>query len=167
MARKYTPSEFLKEKKLREIPVEKEFLIKFKEALSNHLSPQSDEDPESNYSSSVQALLDDTFYKGKNKIKQRKGVNTDLNIFEDNTTSSLPVVLIEMKKPSEQKDMLSLKDLNRKALHELVLYYLTEFVDNGHNNAIRYLIATNGYDWFIFEETLFRKLFYTKKFVRE
>ena len=169
MARKYTPSEFLKEKKLREIPVEKELLIKFKEALSNHLPPQFDEDPESNYSSSVQALLDDTFYKGKNKIKQRKGVNTDLNIFEDNTTSSLPVVLIEMKKPSEQKDMLSLKDLNRKALHELVLYYLTEFVDNGHNNAIRYLIATNGYDWFIFEETLFRKLFYTntKKFVRE
>ena len=167
MARKYTPSEFLKEKKLREIPVEKELLVKFKEALSNHLSPKPDEDPESNYSSSVQALLDDTFYKGKNKIKQRKGVNTDLNIFEDNTTSSLPVVLIEMKKPSEQKDMLSLKDLNRKALHELVLYYLTEFVDNGHNNAIRYLIATNGYDWFVFEETLFRRLFYTKKFVRE
>ena len=169
MAKIYTPSEFLKEKKLREIPVEKELLDKFKEALSNHLPSKPDEDPESNYSSSVQALLDDTFYKGKNKIKQRKGVNTDLNIFEDNTTASLPVVLIEMKKPSEQKDMLSLKDLNRKALHELILYYLTEFVDNGHNNAIRYLIATNGYDWFIFEETLFRKLFYTntKKFVRE
>lgn len=32
MARKYTPSEFLKEKKLREIPVE--FMAKFKEALS-------------------------------------------------------------------------------------------------------------------------------------
>ena len=167
MANKYTPSEFLKEKKLREIPVEKELLDKFKEALSNHLPPKPDEDPESNYSSSVQALLDDTFYKGKNKIKQRKGVNTDLNIFEDNTTASSPVVLIEMKKPSEQKDMLSLKDLNRKALHELVLYYLTEFVDNNHNNAIRYLIATNGYDWFIFEETLFRRLFYTKKFERE
>ena len=167
MARKYTPSEFLKEKKLREILVEKELLDKFKEALSNHLPPKPDADPESNYSSSVQALLDDTFYKGKNKIKQRKGVNTDLNIFEDNTTSSLPVVLIEMKKPSAQKDMLSLKDLNRKALHELVLYYLTELVDNNHNNAIRYLIATNGYDWFIFEETLFRKQFYNKKFERE
>lgn len=167
MAKKYTPSAFLKEKRLREIPVEKELLNKFKEALSNHLPPKPDEDPESNYSSSVQSLLDDTFYKGKNKIKQRKGVNTDLNIFEDNTTSSLPVVLIEIKKPSEQKDMLSLIDLNRKAFHELIFYYLTEFLDNNHNNAIRYLIATNGYDWFIFEETLFRKLFYTNKFVRE
>ena len=167
MAKKYTPSTFLKEKRLREIPVEKELLNKFKEALSNHLPPKPDEDPESNYSSSVQSLLDDTFYKGKNKIKQRRGVNTDLNIFEDNTTSSLPVVLIEIKKPSEQKDMLSLDDLNRKAFHELIFYYLTEFLDNNHNNAIRYLIATNGYDWFIFEETLFRKLFYTNKFVRE
>ena len=48
MAKIYTPSEFLKEKKLREIPVEKELLDKFKEALSNHLPSKPDEDPESN-----------------------------------------------------------------------------------------------------------------------
>ena len=165
MAKIYTPSEFLKEKKLREIPVE--FLAKFKEALSNHLPAKPDNDPESNYEDNVKALLEDTFYKGKNKIARRKGVNTDLNIFEDNTTSSSPVVLIEMKKPSEKNDMLSKEDLNRKALHELILYYLTEFVDNDHNNAIRWLIASNGYDWFIFDESLFRDLFYTKKFVQE
>ena len=165
MAKIYNPSEFLKEKKLREIPVE--FMAKFKEALSNRLPAKPDDDPESNYEDSVKALLEDTFYKGKNKIARRKGVNTDLNIFEDNTTSSSPVVLIEMKKPSEKNDMLSKEDLNRKALHELILYYLTEFVDNDHNNAIRWLIASNGYDWFIFDETLFRDLFYTKKFVQE
>ena len=152
MVKIYSPSEFLKEKKLREIPVEPEAFAKFKEALLNNLPPQPDDDPESNYSNAVKAILDDTFYKGKNKIAQRKGVNTDLNIFEDNTTSSSPIVLIEMKKPSERGDMLSEKNLNRKALHELILYYLTEFVDNDHNNAIRYLIAYNGYEWFIFEE---------------
>ena len=167
MAKTYTPSEFLKEKKLREIRVEPEAFAKFKEALSNRLPAKPDDDPESNYEDSVKALLEDTFYKGKNKIARRKGVNTDLNIFEDNTTSSSPVVLIEMKKPSEKNDMLSKEDLNRKALHELILYYLTEFVDNDHNNAIRWLIASNGYDWFIFDETLFRDLFYTKKFVQE
>lgn len=165
MAKIYNPSEFLKEKKLREIPVE--FMAKFKDALSNHLLPKPDNDPESNYEDNVKALLEDTFYKGKNKIARRKGVNTDLNIFEDNTTSSSPVVLIEMKKPSEKNDMLSKEDLNRKALHELILYYLTEFVDNDHNNAIRWLIASNGYDWFIFDESLFRELFTTQKFVRE
>lgn len=165
MAKIYNPSEFLKEKKLREIPVE--FMAKFKEALSNRLPAKPDNDPESNYEDSVKALLEDTFYKGKNKIARRKGVNTDLNIFEDNTTSSSPVVLIEMKKPSEKNDMLSKEDLNRKALHELILYYLTEFEDHDHNNAIRWLIASNGYDWFIFDETLFRDLFYTKKFVQE
>jgi hypothetical protein len=165
MAKIYNPSEFLKEKKLREIPVE--FMAKFKEALSNRLPAKPDNDPESNYEDSVKALLEDTFYKGKNKIAQRKGVNTDLNIFEDNTTSSSPVVLIEMKKPSEKNDMLSKEDLNRKALHELILYYLTEFEDHDHNNAIRWLIASNGYDWFIFDESLFRELFTTQKFVRE
>lgn len=165
MAKIYTPSEFLKENKLREIPVE--FMAKFKEALSNHLPPKPDNDPESNYEDNVKALLEDTFYKGKNKIARRKGVNTDLNIFEDNTTSSSPVVLIEMKKPSEKNDMLSKGDLNRKALHELILYYLTEFEDHDHNNAIRWLIASNGYDWFIFDESLFRELFTTQKFVRE
>ena len=167
MAKTYSPSEFLKEKKLREIPVESELFVKFKEALLNHLPPQPDNDPESNYSNAIKALLDDTFYKGKNKIAQRKGVNTDLNIFEDNTTSSSPIVLIEMKKPSEKNDMLSQKNINTKALHELILYYLSELEGPDHNNAIRYLIASNGYDWFIFEETLFRRLFATKKFIQE
>ena len=167
MAKTYTPSEFLKEKKLREIRVEPEAFAKFKEALSNHLPTKPDNDPESNYEDNVKALLEDTFYKGKNKIARKKGVNTDLNIFEDNTTSSSPVVLIEMKKPSEKNDMLSKEDLNRKALHELILYYLTEFEDHDHNNAIRWLIASNGYDWFIFDESLFRELFTTQKFVRE
>lgn len=167
MTKIYSPSEFLKEKKLREIRVEPETFAKFKEALSNHLPPKPDNDPEANYEDNVKALLEDTFYKGKNKIGRRKNVNTDLNIFEDNTTSSLPVVLIEMKKPSEKSDMLSKDNLNRKALHELILYYLTELEDNNHNNAIRWLIASNGYDWFIFDESLFRDLFNKPKFVRE
>lgn len=168
MSKRYTPSKFLNEKRLREIPVEPEVFAKFKEALSNHLPPSPDDDPETNYTNAVKAILDDTFYKGRNKIAQRKGVNTDLNIFEDNTTTSTPMVLIEMKKPSEMSEMLSEKNLNRKALHELILYYLTEFIDHDHNNSIRYLIATNGYEWFIFEETLFRRQFYkNKKFVQE
>ena len=157
----------MEEKKLREIRVEPEAFAKFKEALSNHLPTKPDNDPESNYEDNVKALLEDTFYKGKNKIARKKGVNTDLNIFEDNTTSSSPVVLIEMKKPSEKNDMLSTENLNKKALHELILYYLFELEGPSHNNAIRYLIASNGYDWFIFEETMFRRLFTSKKFIQE
>ncbi|MBR1505497.1 MAG: hypothetical protein IJ614_05260, partial [Prevotella sp.] len=167
MAKKYSPSEFLKEKKLREILVEPEVFAKFKDALSNHLPPKPNNDPEANYEDSVKSLLEDTFYKGKNKIARKKDVNTDLNIFEDNTTTSSPVVLIEMKRPSEKNDMLSKEDLNRKALHELILYYLSELEGPNHNNAIRYLIASNGYDWFIFEETMFRRLFTSKKFIQE
>ncbi len=168
MAKIYSPSDYLKERKLREIPVEKELLAKFKEALHNHLPSKPNDDPESNYSDSVKGLLNDTFYKGKNKIGQRRDVKTDLNIFEDDTTSSSPVVLIEMKRPSEKKDMISKENMNCKALHELILYYLSELFGKDHNNAIRYLIASNGYDWFIFEESLFRRLFTSnKKFKQE
>jgi len=167
MANILSPSGFLKEKKLREIPVESDLLSKFKEALSNHLPPKPNDDPESNYSDSVKGLLNDTFYKGKNKIAQRKKIKTDFNIFEDNTTSSSPIALVEMKKPSEKTDMITKESLNRKALHELIFYYLSEFLGEGHNNAIRFLIASNGYDWFIFEESLFRRLFTNKKFKQE
>lgn len=167
MTRIYSPSVFLREKKLRNISLEPELFDRFKKALLLNLPLLPDDDPESNYSDSVKALLNDTFYKGKNKIAQRKGVKTDFNIFEDNTTSSSPVVLVEMKSPSEKNEMLTKEDLNRKALHELILYYLTELEGPGHNNAIRILIASNGYDWFIFEETLFRRLFATKKFIQE
>ena len=53
MAKIYNPSEFLKVNKLREIPLEKGVLAKFKEALLNNLPPQPDDDPESNYSNAV------------------------------------------------------------------------------------------------------------------
>ena len=56
MAKTYTPSEFLKEKKLREIRVEPEAFAKFKEALSNHLPTKPDNDPESNYEDNVKAI---------------------------------------------------------------------------------------------------------------
>ena len=57
MARIYSPSEFLKENKLREIPVDKEVLAKFKQALLNNLPSQPDDDPESNYSNAAKDLL--------------------------------------------------------------------------------------------------------------
>lgn len=44
--------------------------------------------------------------------------------------------------------MISNDNLNRKALQELLLYYLKERV-NKKNNDIKYLIATNIHEFFI------------------
>ena len=45
--------------------------------------------------------------------------------------------------------MISNDNLNRKALQELLLYYLKERVSK-KNNDIKYLIATNIHEFFIF-----------------
>jgi len=46
--------------------------------------------------------------------------------------------------------------LNAKAFHELILYYMRERITN-HNLEIKHLIATNIYEWFIFDVEVFEK----------
>ena len=54
--------------------------------------------------------------------------------------------------------MVSKDKANVKALQELVLYYLRETIDHD-NHKIKYLIATNIYEWFIFDELWFENTF--------
>lgn len=71
-------------------------------------------------------------------------------------------VLLETKK-LRSADMISESHINRKALHELILYFMRERFDKG-NTRMTYLIATDGIDWFIFDATLFNKLFAKNKY---
>ena len=58
--------------------------------------------------------------------------------------------------------MISTKKMNVKAFQELVLYYLRERI--AHKNLqVKYLVATNINEWFIFDATLFEKLFAQNK----
>ena len=61
--------------------------------------------------------------------------------------------------------MISNDNLNRKALQELLLYYLKERV-NKKNNDIKYLIATNIHEFFIFDAHEFERKFYQNKQLR-
>ena len=63
--------------------------------------------------------------------------------------------------------MIDHKHLNRKALHELILYYLREEIGK-KNRTIQHLIITDGYNWFLFEKKTFLELFAnSKKFANE
>ncbi len=69
-------------------------------------------------------------------------------------------VIIEAKRPTNQAEMPSLDNLNVKAMQELVLYYLRErlrIMDK--NYAVKHLIITNGYEWFVFDAHVFEKAF--------
>lgn len=72
----------------------------------------------------------------------------DLAIRLDKTIKSNIGLLIEVKSTTNKGEMISNDNLNRKALQELLLYYLKERV-NKKNNDIKYLIATNIHEFFI------------------
>lgn len=76
--------------------------------------------------------------------------------------------IVEVKHPSND-EMLKQNDGNRKALHELVLYFMNEvFLDDEiHNRNIQTLIATNGLQWFIFSAKDFYQIFGNNVFLKK
>jgi len=70
----------------------------------------------------------------------------DLVLHLGNTADSLVGVVLEVKKPKNSKERLASDDLNRKALRQLLLYYL-ENRTNEKADDFRRLIVTTGYEW--------------------
>lgn len=86
----------------------------------------------------------------------------DLAIHNGKTRKSNVGVIIEAKRPSNSSEMITGDDLNRKAFHESILYYLRERIDNG-NEDIKHIIITNVYSWYIFDAQDFERHFYESK----
>lgn len=124
----------------------------FKKNLTEFIASIDPKESEEHVKNNVTKFLYDTYYNGKNQINTKGRI--DLAIYEDKK----PVVIIEAKRPSSP-DMVSVKNLNAKAMHELILYYLRERIDEG-NIDIKYLVATNMHEWFVFDATVFDKIFY-------
>ena len=132
----------------------------FKENLRSLLESVDKPESEEHAKNEVITFLYDTYYKGINKINTKGRI--DLAIYE----VTKPVVLIEAKRPGAV-EMITKSDFNKKALHELILYYLQERVEE-NNTDIKYLIATDIYEWFVFDASLFDKRFYqNKKLLRD
>jgi adenine-specific DNA-methyltransferase len=112
----------------------------------------------------IKNFFQNTFY-SNNLINTKDRI--DLAIYLDKTAKSEVGVLIEAKRPSNKSEFLTPDNLNRKALQELLLYYLRERLDN-NNNSIKHLIATNGYEWFLFKaEDFYNKFFKNKSLIKE
>lgn len=86
----------------------------------------------------------------------------DLAIHNGKTRKSKVGVIIEAKRPSNKVEMITGEDLNRKAFHESILYYLRERIDNG-NEDIKHIIITDVYHWYIFDAQDFERHFYELK----
>lgn len=137
----------------------------FKANLTQLLDRISDKESEEFHKNLVTDFLKKTYFE-PNHFINTKG-RTDLVIHNGNSASSPVGVIIETKKPTNRSEMLSHDRLNVKAFHEMVLYYLRERITN-KNLAIRYLIATNIYEWFIFDANIFEKHFaHSKSLVKQ
>ena len=125
--------------------------------LFNQISEKESEEYHKNI---IAGFLKNTYYNPNHYINT-KG-RTDLVIHNGKDAKSSVGVIIETKRPGNKAEMPSNKDLNVKAIHELVLYYLRERI-TGKNLEIKYLIATDLYEWFIFNSQDFEKLFANNK----
>ena len=78
-------------------------------------------------------------------------------------TAETPVaVVLEVKGPKNSKEMLAPDDLNRKAMQQLLLYYLEDRTDERADD-FRRLIVTTGYEWYVFDAVDFNRLFWKDK----
>jgi len=137
----------------------------FKTHLITLLDRTNDTESEEFHKNLVSDFLKDTYYK-QNHFINTKGRN-DLVIHNGQNANSTVGVIIEAKKPTNKAEMISTKKLNAKAFQELVLYYLRERITH-KNLEVKYLVATNINEWFIFDATLFERLFaQNKNFVKQ
>ena len=132
----------------------------FKTNLSQLLDRINDNESEEFHKNLVIDFLKKTYYE-PNHFINTKGRN-DLVIHNSNNASGTVGVIIEAKKPTNKAEMLTKEKINAKAFQELVLYYLRERITQ-KNIEIKYLIATNINEWYIFDATLFDRIFAQNK----
>ncbi len=128
----------------------------FKSNLINLLGQIDEKESEENVKIHLMDFLKDTWYK-QDYLVATKG-RTDFVIHTGKEAKAPSGVLFEVKRPTNKGDMVTRQNLNAKAMHELILYYLRERV-NEKNIDIRHLVITNIYEWFIFDASVFEKVF--------
>jgi adenine-specific DNA-methyltransferase len=106
----------------------------------------------------IRDLLTSTFYNNDQIDIHR---NIDLAILNKEILTNKVDVIFELKTPQNNSEMISTNNLNKKAMWELVHYYMQERLKG--NITIKHLIATNGVEWFVFDAREFEKLFYNNK----
>jgi len=148
--RKALNKAFLKMKPLRSD------ITLFKNNLVQLLDDCNDSESEEFHKTLLNKFLDTTYYSGKHFINT-KGRN-DLVIHNGKDAKSPVGVIVETKKPGNKSEMLRPGNVNAKAMQELVLYYLRERITL-NNLELKYLIATDIFEWYIFDAQLFEKLF--------
>lgn len=148
---------FLKQKPLRsEIDVFKTNLIALLDKISV-IEKRPKDESEEHLKNDLRDFLRDTYYRDTNAINTKD--KKDLVIHLDKSTNSEVGVIIEAKRPTNIGEMVTADNPNKKALHELILYYIDER-NQAENNQLKQLVMTNVHEWFIIDANYFDKHIY-------
>jgi adenine-specific DNA-methyltransferase len=128
----------------------------FKRELGKLISSLRPDESEEFNKNHISAFLREAHYKGDFFMNTKN--RNDLVIHNGKRDKDSVGVLIETKRPANKSEMPSRDNLNTKALQELLLYFLDERITGG-NDELKHLVATNGFEWFIFDAQVFEKAF--------
>ncbi|WRH66910.1 MAG: hypothetical protein RSE13_26090 [Planktothrix sp. GU0601_MAG3] len=142
------------------VKVSRSDIEKFKTNLINLLEQINEKESEEFHKNLMADFLKNTYYSPEFFINTKE--RNDLVIHNQKNPQSPVGIILEVKKPKNKAEMVKVENLNAKALQELVLYFLRERITN-NNLEIKYLIATNINEWFIFDAQIFEKYFCDNK----
>lgn len=132
----------------------------FKRNLLKILDFSDDSESEEYHKNLVSGFLKDSLYHDDYFINT-SGRN-DQVIHVGPKPDSAVGVIIEAKNANNKSEMVTVDNLNKKAFHELLLYFLRERITKG-NLEVKNLIITNLFEWYIFDANSFEKLFAANK----
>ena len=147
-------------KAYRQVPVDRAAFDTFKTQLHNFYEQIAVINTEEKVKGDLMDLLKLTFYGQAYKVSPNGKIDCAIHL--GNSVSAPVGVIFEVKMPTNVSEMITRDDLNRKALQELLLYYLRERHTN-KNIQLKQLIVTNVYEYFIFDAQEFERLFYSNK----
>ena len=147
-------------KAYRQVPVDRQVFDIFKNQLRNYYEQISVINTEEKLKGDLMDFLKLTFYGQNYKVSPNGDIDCAVHL--GNSIEAPVGVIIEVKKPTNVSEMISRDDLNRKAMQELLLYYLRER-HTKKNIQLKQLIVTNIYEYFVFDAQEFERLFYSNK----
>ncbi len=137
----------------------------FKKNISGLFDQIKESESEEFHKNIISQFLKNTYYSPDHYINTKGRADLVIHNGKDNNT---PVgVLFETKKLGNRSEMPTTENLNTRAFHELILYFMRERVKS-KNLEVKNLIITNIFEYFIFNSNDFEKTFAgNKNFVKQ
>ena len=147
-------------KAYRQVSVDKLSFDVFKSQLKALYEQIATIDTEEKLKGDLMDFLKLSFYGQNYKVSPNGKIDCAIHL--GNTIEDPVGVIIEVKMPTNVSEMITRDNLNKKALQELLLYYLRERVGK-KNIQLKQLVVTNIYEFFIFDAQEFERVFYSNK----